>query len=44
LKGWAGSIPSARHLEKSMLSVSGPMLMVVLTAWVTEMKKAPCAS
>jgi hypothetical protein len=32
------------HLEKSMFSVSRAMLMVVLKAWLTEMKETPCAS
>jgi hypothetical protein len=30
--------------DKSMLRVSRPMLVVVLNAWVTEMKETPCAS
>lgn len=40
-----GRLLSARHLEKSMLSIIRPMLVVVLKGWVTEMKETPrCAS
>ena len=30
--------------DSSMFRVSRPMLVVVLKAWVTEMKETPCAS
>ena len=30
--------------DSSTLSVSRPMLLVVLKAWVTETKETPCAS